>query len=153
MSFTLREDPHNRAVYLKINKCTTDIQRGIRQGYYFLGKRLRSYASKKMLEKPKHGRTYYIKRGNTYRKHIASAPWEYPANMTGKLRRSLDFAVHGHQQLEFGANTFYARYLELGTKKMLARKFLRQAIIDNSGIAYTYFEREIRRNLSKPAAT
>jgi HK97 gp10 family phage protein len=53
--------------------------------------------------------------------------------------------VHGYQQLEFGASKPYAKYLELGTKKMAPRKFLRDAIRDNIGNARMYFDQEIRK--------
>lgn len=154
----IKEDAKNRAIYLKIKMLTQSTERGIRQGYFMLGKQLMKYTSDKMLEKPKHGRTYYFRKykgnhskfGPVNNKHVASAPWEYPANRTGKLRKSLDFLVHGHKQLEFGAETFYAKYLELGTKKGMApRKFLRDAINDNAGNARVYFEECIKRYLKK----
>jgi len=145
----VKQDTRNRAVYFKVKMLNHDVQRGIRQAYFRLGKQLVKYTSKKMLEKPKHGRIYYITRGKRTVKHVASAPNEYPAQMTAKtgLRSTLDFKVHGYQKLEFGASKPYARYLELGTKKMQKRKFLRQAIQDNIGNAQSYFTQEIKRYL------
>jgi HK97 gp10 family phage protein len=146
-----KEDSRNKAVYLKIKSIEHDVQRGIRQGYYRLGKQLVKYTSKKMLEKPKSGRTYYIYKGNRTRKHVASAPWEYPAQMTAGtgLRSTLDFKVHGSKQLEFGAKKVYAKYLELGTKRMKPRKFLRDAIKDNIGNAQMYFDQEIKKYMHR----
>jgi HK97 gp10 family phage protein len=145
----IRPSANNQRIYFKIKSIEHNVKRGIRQGYYNLGKQLKKYLSDKMLEKPKHGRVYLIKRGSRYVKHTASAPWEYAANMTGKLRRSIDFKVHGYQQLEFGQKMPYAKYIERGTSKMEPRKNLRAAIKDNLGNARMYFEQEIKKKLNQ----
>lgn len=147
----IKEDARNRAIYLKVEKITHETKRAIRQAYYRAGKQLKSHLSKKMLEKPKHGRTYYIRRGGKIRKHVASAPYEYPAQMTPTTgyRSTIDFLVSGSTRLEFGANKFYAKYLETGTKKMQARKPLQRSIEDNKQNIFSYFEQEIKKALNK----
>jgi hypothetical protein len=154
-----KEDSKNRAAYLKIEKLTHETFRAIRQAYYRIGKNLSRHLNEKMLEKPKHGRTYYFKKAKiskygpafTRKKHIASAPHEYPANMTGAMRKSRAFIVSGHTQLEFGLKVPYAKYIEDGTPggQLVARKPLRRSFEDTKGNARTYFEEEIKKALSK----
>ena len=100
------------------------------KGFFTSGKELVKDLKKDMKE-PKSGRTYKIYRGvrggklKKPRLHIASAPSETPAILTGKFRKSVDFAVRGNRTLEFGANQSapeYAEFLENGTSKMEARE-------------------------------
>lgn len=147
----IKQDPENRTVYLKIDNITRDTRRGIRQAYFHIGKTLKSYASKKIIDGPKSGKTYVIYKAKKKVRHIASAPGEFPANESGKLRRSLNFKVRGWQELEFGAATEYARALELGSSKrnLEARPYLLPSIKDNEGKAVTIFYTEIDKALKK----
>lgn len=82
---------------------------------------------RKMIEEAadaKSGRVYHIGGGRTYR---ASAPGEFPANKFGKLAKSYQVAVEA-SAVEIGTNVPYSRYLRAGTRKMLPRKFLREAL-------------------------
>jgi len=66
--------------------------------------------------------------------HIASAPSETPAVITGKFRKSVDFAVRGNRVLEIGANESapeYAEFQENGTSKMEARQPFKRTVIKN----------------------
>jgi HK97 gp10 family phage protein len=76
--------------------------------------------------------------GNVYmvagKPHHASAEGEPPAVLTGRLRDSITHEIE--EQLwdiigRVGTNVEYARYLELGTKKMAPRPYLRRAIEEN----------------------
>lgn len=163
------DDSKNYKFYLKIDKVTRQTKRGIRQAFYQIGRGLKSHANQKMQE-PKSGRTYMVKRAyatKAYRaqfkqgrikiiEHQASAPGEFPwsraPQTTGDLRTSLNFSVHGAEQLEFGANTPYAKYLELGSDlngggRMLPRPYLKQSIIDTQAQAIEFFNAEIKRAL------
>ena len=71
------------------------------------------------------------KTGIKYGKHQASAPGEAPATDTGTLMNSISGDVrmeHGEVIGEVIAKTFYARWLEYGTKKMEPRPFLGRAL-------------------------
>jgi hypothetical protein len=70
-----------------------------------------------------------------------SAPGEPPHKQFGHLRRSVAREVVGLVG-RVGSNLKYARYLELGTKNMAARPWLRRAL--NEKLA------EIRRLVSRP---
>ena len=61
--------------------------------------------------------------GKRKKYHIASAPHEVPAYRSGKFYKSVNFLVRGVNRMEFGSEGVdYARYLEEGTSKMVARK-------------------------------
>ena len=114
-----------------------EITRAIRKGFFTSGKELVKDLKKDMKE-PKSGRTYKIYRGvrggklKKPRLHIASAPSETPAILTGKFRKSVDFAVRGNRTLEFGANQSapeYAEFLEKGTSKMEAREPFKRTVL------------------------
>lgn len=56
--------------------------------------------------------------------HIASSPGDAPANLSGRLKRSISFAVRGYHEVEYGSPVPYAKFLEVGTNRMEARPFL-----------------------------
>lgn len=68
------------------------------------------------------------KSGRTYSGHQASAPGEYSAFFTGNHLRSIDYAVRGSRQFDFGAGADYSAFLELGTSKMEPREDLGQSV-------------------------
>ncbi len=121
MEFT--ESRSNRETYIKIDNLDQVTRRSIRHGFFALGRDLKTTVSKEILRKPKAGRTYIRKdRAGRRRRHVASAPGETHANMTGLTRRSLGWQVRGHQSLEFGYGVSgppapeYAGALEFGGK-------------------------------------
>lgn len=75
---------------------------------------------KKQMNQSKSGRIYLVgigRKGRVLKRlriHQASAPGESPAVITGNLRESVYFKVQGSNQLKIGADTPYARILELG---------------------------------------
>lgn len=113
-----------------------ELTKAIRQGFYISGKQLVADLNKDM-KMPKSGRAYKVYRGVTGKLkkpkfHIASAPSETPAIITGKFRKSVDFAVRGNRTLEFGANESapeYAEFLEKGTSKMEAREPFKRTVL------------------------
>ena len=113
-----------------------DLTKAIRQGFYTSGKQLVADLNKDM-KAPKGGRTYKVYRGvsgklKKPKLHVASAPSETPAIITGKFRKSVDFAVRGNRTLEFGANESapeYAEFLEKGTSKMQAREPFKRTVL------------------------
>lgn len=113
-----------------------ELTKAIRQGFYTSGKQLVADLNKDM-KAPKSGRAYKVYRGVSGKLkkpkiHVASAPSETPAIITGKFRKSVDFAVRGNRTLEFGANQSapeYAEFLEKGTSKMEAREPFKRTVI------------------------
>lgn len=145
-------DEANRRVIIQVNGAPDKIKTGIRRAFYNLGGKLRKSASDSILEKPKHGRIYLVRKGKRLYRHQASAPGEAPANLSGTLRRSLGFDVRGSNQMEFGVRDGKATYgkdLELGTKRMLKRPFLIKAIKANERNAREFFTNEIDKALKQ----
>lgn len=60
-----------------------------------------------------------------------SAPGEFPRLDTGELRRSITWEISG-SVARVGTNKIYGKYLELGTRHMEARPFLRPTLMQNS---------------------
>jgi HK97 gp10 family phage protein len=60
----------------------------------------------------------------------ASAPGEPPRKQTGRLRASVATEVDGLTG-RVGTNVEYGRYLELGTRRMAARPWLRRALAES----------------------
>ena len=89
-----------------------------------------------ILSTKKTGQVYRVRIRGRMVNHRASAPGEMPANMKGDLQRSIAFIVSGGNQMEFGANTKYAAWLEEGTKRMEPRPYLSTIVARNSG--YTF---------------
>lgn len=57
----------------------------------------------------------------------SSAVGEYPANQSGKLRRSINYSV-GNDEVAIGSNVYYSRDLREGTARMYRRKMSDDAL-------------------------
>jgi HK97 gp10 family phage protein len=134
MTFKIHE-PLNMKKAIKFTRSLPqDVALGLRKGMNQSGKLLTNYTREQMTSSPKSGRRYLIYTGRGGRRlasprpHTASAANEYPAVITGKLRKSIGYNVYGSSRLEFGARAKYAKYLELGTRKIKPRKYLKQTV-------------------------
>ena len=151
MALEFVQDPRNRLVFTKIEQIPELTRRSIRQGWFMLGRDLKQTASKEILRKPKGGRTYIVRTaGGRRRRHVASAPGETHANLSGKARRSLGYQVSGYQSMEFGYGVDkdapdYVGFLEDGTARMAARPSLLNAINATTRNAENYFNNEFNR--------
>ncbi len=134
-------DTKSRKVLLGIRDIKKNTEKGIRHGFYLLGKELVRCASQDILRKPITGRVYKYKG----RRHRASIAGEAPANRSGVLRRSLDFKVHGSDGMEFGYEADYGKYLE--DEQIHNRPALLISIKKNERNAANYFEQEIKKEL------
>ena len=141
----------HRKMIIDLGNLDRDTKYGIGRGFYKLGKSLRATANKQILERPKTGKTYIVRRGPTGRRfrHIASARGESFANSSGAARRTLGFDVSGSESLEFGfkknANTDYVKYLE--DEESLNRPALKNSVKSNQRNAVVLLEREIQRKV------
>ena len=148
MSITLKMTGHRQMV-ANLNGLEGATRQGARQGLYKAGRSLKATANKNILEKPKSGRTYLVRRGKSGRRfrHVASAAGESFANSSGAARRTLGFDVRGGSQLEFGfrrnAKTEYTKILEDENK--LNRPALKIAIQQNQRNIVRHLENEIRK--------
>lgn len=67
-------------------------------------------------------------KGRVYGAH-PSQPGAPPKKQTGRLRASISYEVAG-RMARVGTNVKYGRLLELGTRKMAARPWLRRALAE-----------------------
>ena len=139
-----KQSAQNNITLIKLDRGVEFTQRAIRQGFFQLGRDLKDTANKEILRKPKSGHVYIVRGlGSSRRRHVASAPGETHANLTGKLRRSLDWQVRGSTEMEFGymAGVIpeYAPFVEFGTSRMAARPSLGNAVSVITRNAQVYF--------------
>ncbi len=142
----LRIEPQSTK-YLNFNDHRRLIYRGARRALYDIGVENVRYTREIIKKGPKNGRLYRI--AGRKRRHRASAPGQAPANLTGYLRRNVDFSVKGGDQMEFGDKAEYGRFLELGTRRMKARPHLSKAVKKNKQYADQRLGLEPIRSLSK----
>lgn len=77
----------------------------------------------------------------------SSAPNEYPANQTGKLRRSVGYEIDGYTRAVLGSTQYYSYFLALGTRKMKKRAFIDRQMKENMAIGYDIIATEINKAL------
>lgn len=138
MFFGVREDQNNNVVFREADQMPTRLQQVFRRGLLNYMQGLKKRANHEILHGKKSGRVYMVRTATGRRKrHRSSAPGETHANLTGRLRKSLGWKVHGYERAEFGYGVasnaenvapFYAPFLEFGTRRMLARPSLQNAI-------------------------
>lgn len=142
----LRIEPQSLK-YLRFNQHRDDIYEGARRAFYDIGIQNVKYTREIIKKGPKNGRLYRI--AGRRRRHRASAPGEAPANLTGRLRRGVDFRVKGNDQMEFGDTELHGRFLELGTKRMKPRPHLIKSIRVNERYAEQRLGLEPIRRIGK----
>lgn len=164
----IKENSNNAKVFMQIKDLNNLQSRAIRQGFYDVGKVLVKDAVAFINDKPKTGRTYMVRIGKggkllkNRRKHIASAAGESPAVITGKLRDSVNFLVHGDTKLEFGVDdkfgVKYGKFLEYsdlismtgkGSKNIEPRPFISKSYKKNEQQIVTIFTNSLEKNLKK----
>lgn len=152
----VKSSPGNTKVFLKVSQVGKLTEKGIRHGFFSLGKDLKDTANTAVLKRPKKGRTYII-RGPSGRKrrHVASAPGESHANITGKARKSIGWKVQGAKSMDFGYGAAssdtppeWVGFLEKGTRRMRARPTLRNSVDDNIRNADVHFIKQIGRRFA-----
>jgi hypothetical protein len=142
-------DLRDQNTIVKINNLGKLMKAGVEFASWTSARGLQSATSREILRKPKGGRTYIRRdRLGRRRRHVASAPGETHANMTGRLRRSLSFRVNG-LELEFGYGVTkgdapeYAAAIEFGSKRIKSRPSLRNGIKSQRRNIANNIEREI----------
>lgn len=142
-------------------------KRAVRKAFYDIGKDLVKTAVALIDKKPKHGRTYRLTRGLGGRRrplynHVASAPGEAPAVITGELRESINFTVHGSKDLQFGVDLTrgdapYGKFLEYanlismtgwGSANIAPRPFISESYYQNKRQFPIRFHNEIMTELA-----
>lgn len=148
----IKIDERARKAVISIKNLDRATRRGLRQGFFQYGAELKKVASRQVLQKPKGGRLYIVRRGKTRRRHRASAPGESPANLSGEYRRSIGYQVKGATQMVFGAGSKkvpYAKWLEEGTKRMKPRPGLGNALKETYRDGQDYLSNGIKKHIQK----
>jgi hypothetical protein len=145
-----KRGPNNKKTLDLINDSPHRFRTGARRGFAINGRMLVADVITKMNKKPKGGRSYKIYRGLGGRKlkrariHIASTPSEYPAVITGALRKSVDFKILGFSEMEFGAGNNRVKYAKPLEKR---NKYLTRTVAATSNQFKINLNREIRKQL------
>lgn len=156
--FKIEGAPHNIEVMLRIKNIAKMTKKGVRKAFYNIGKDLRKDTRKEIKKKNKTGRLYIINRAGRIVLHRASAPGQYPANLSGGLAQSISYNTVGSDRLEFGSRNIiskkgkakqieYGKWLERGTKKIKPRPFLLPTIKSNFNKIETHFNTQIRKEI------
>ena len=110
-------DTFNKKVFFGLDNLTRTHKKAIRHASFDIGREMQKDTRKRIKTGNKTGRVYKI--GG--RVHRSSAPGEAPANLSGKLERSVDYVVRSHKQIELGYKALHGKFLEDGTKNMEGR--------------------------------
>lgn len=78
----------------------------------------------------------------------SSRAGEYPANQTGKLRRSVGFQLQGTKRSFIGSSVHYSYFLAMGTRKMEKRAFIGTVIKENMVKSYDTISNSINKELN-----
>lgn len=151
----IKSGKRNKKVFKQISRLNELTREAIEHASYVNGKLTINSANKEILKKPKGGRTYIVRGpSGRRRRHVASAPGQTHANLTGKLRRSLSFKV-GHNEIRVGYGLDkgdapeYAAAVEFGSNRMRPRPSVFNAIKAERRNYQNNFEREIGKRLGK----
>jgi hypothetical protein len=96
-------DLRNTKVFKILSTLRPRTRESIRRTWFAVGRDLKNEANKEILRTPKSGTTYIIRsKSGRARRHVASAPGETHANLSGDLRKSIGWKVHGAERMDFG---------------------------------------------------
>lgn len=149
METTITLDRNTSKAIYKLKHQEKEVKIAIRKAFHKIGKDLKQSGEQALLFRPKSGRLYKIKINGVTYNHRASAPGESPANLTGALRKSLDYKVSGAREMRWEAgNTTvdYAADLEFGTDKIKPRPYMERAIKENRRNIGNHFLYEIKKS-------
>lgn len=160
MTFKFKENrSQNQKARDSLSRMPRLIKKALRKGMYISGEELTKDARDNMTNSPKSGRTYRVYRGIGGRKlvkprsHTASARGEYPAVITGALRKSVDFRVRGMSRLDFGAgDTERELAEEYAAPLEKSRKYLKQTIDRLQNNVMTNVNKELNKALNSLGA-
>jgi len=138
----IKVDKKNKEIQIDLGKHIKYVPKLIEQALKDIGNDVVEETRSLIKSGDKTGRKYSIKG----KKHTASAPGEAPANITGKLAKSANYAVRNAQEMSIGESESYAVYLETGTKKKIApRPHLIAAINKKAGDTYNTLEKALEK--------
>lgn len=128
MSVRIIVHKKTKRVLLDIGRHPQHFKTGIRKALGEIGIQNKREAKRLIRTGPKTGRKW------PNLPNRSSAPFEAPAEQSGKLSKSIGYRVRNHTQMEIGASAEsergapYPRFLEDGTRKMKPRPYLLKSV-------------------------
>lgn len=147
--FSVHIDEESMSVLFKIRRMNHMTKAGVRKAFSKISYDLKAESARLILNTNKNGRFYNINVGGVRRLHRASAPGESPAEITGKLRKSVNTSMGGSFSMNFGSNTSYGGYLERGTSRIEPRPYLIRSIKNERRNMVNHFRLSINEQLNK----
>jgi len=120
-NITVNMDSQTKKVLIEKNGGIKLIKSGCRKALSEIGNIIKKKISEGIKSPPKTGK-YYKYKSRKKRASINLELAEYPANRSGKLRRSINYKVNNKAQVIIGLSAEYAKYLEEGTGYVKKRK-------------------------------
>lgn len=114
---------------------------GARRGLNAFAKHIRKVTQDGIKNPPKTGVKYRNLRVRS------SRAGEYPANQTGRLRRSIGYQLVGYQRAYIGSTIYYSNFLAFGTRKMEKRAFIGTSIKNNIQSGYDMINESINKEI------
>ena len=141
----------NNATFLSLDNIEDNTRRGIRQGFFRLGRALEIELRKELLAKNKRGIVYKnirTRTGRVKRSHRSSARGQTPANLSGNYRKNVGYQIRASDSMEFGVRDGapYAQFLE--PKDKLFRPGVGNTVKALEKEAQNIFDSSLRNNLN-----
>lgn len=123
-------DSNVDTVIKQLDKLKKEIGKDVASSLYMAGEIVRGTAVKSIQKQSQGEAVTRYRRGGAKYSHVASKPGDAPNTDTGNLVKNI--AVEpGDESVFVGTNVEYGAWLEIGTKDMAARPWLRPALKSN----------------------
>lgn len=129
--------------YLFIDVLSEKMEIGARRGLEKSSRLIVKITKDAIKNPPKTGRKYKSLPNRS------SRAGEFPANQSGKLRRSISFQMQGSKRAYIGSTKYYAQFLAFGTRRMQKRAFIGTVIKANIIKCYDTIQENINKELNK----
>ena len=160
----IQYDPKAQKAIDNLKRIKENTRRGMHKAFNDIGKDLVATSKKMILSKDKTGKVYYdvsyvstagknAGKSRVKKTHRASAPGQAPANLSGRLYKSLGYTIQGGKEISFGNKAPYAAKLEFGGDNVLPRPYLLPSINANKKNIEQHFKSKIIVEITAGAPT
>ena len=127
----------------QIRKLGDSFSDAVNNGVFLAANEIRTYAIKSIQEQSPGKSVKRSRQGGGTYPHVAASPGQAPNTDTGKLVASIAVEKKAESTYFVGSGLSYAKYLEFGTSKMLARPWLQPAIRANRNALIDNIEKAV----------
>ena len=127
----------------QIRKLGDSFGDAVNAGVFLTASEMRTYAIKSIQEQATGKSVKRSRQGGGTYPHVAASPGQAPNTDTGKLVASIAVEKKAESTYFVGSGLSYAKYLEFGTSKMLARPWLQPAIRANRNVLIDNIEKAV----------